>query len=104
MSAGSSAKGWTIAGWVFAALYAVIGIFQFGKGDTISTAVGVSAVLTAALFAIGAMLAGKANYGGAKVCWIIGGILGLPLGLVMLIGGIKIGKAGQAAPQPVQPA
>ena len=99
MGAAESVKGWVITGWVFTALYAVIGFWQLSLGEGLSTLVGISALVTAALFGSGAMMAGKGNYGGAKVCWIIGGILGLPLGLVMLIAGIKAGKAGATVPQ-----
>ncbi|MDI1337931.1 MAG: hypothetical protein PSU94_17255 [Lacunisphaera sp.] len=99
MNTENKPKAWIITGWVFSALYVIIGFSQLGGSGPLHTPVGISALICAALFGIGAYYLGQNNAKSAKICWIVGGILGLPLGLVMLIGGLKLGKTA-----PVEPA
>jgi len=97
-----SVKGWIITGYVFSAFYILIGLMQFPQGKTFTTILGVFALICGVLFGAGSFLASKGNFGTAKVLMIIGGIPALPLGVVMIIAGVKIGKAAPG-PQPLQP-
>ena len=108
MSAPDKIKGWVITAWVFAALYLIIGLYGLSKGPSYvgpipvlrHVILSVFVFSCVALFGIGAMYASEGEYKTAKVLMIIGGIIALPLGVVMIIAGVKIGKAGsRGAPQ-----
>jgi hypothetical protein len=88
MGGRESIHGWVITGYVFAALYALIG----AAGFTYDHFLGGVALVCAALYGLGSLIANAGGYRTAQVVLTIGGIPTLPLGIVMIIAGAKIGK------------
>lgn len=88
-----------VVGLVFTAVYLYIGIQQLTSHAPLSSAIGVACLLDATLFAVGSACALKTAYSAARVCYLIGGIMGLPLGLVMIFQGIRIKRIVAAAEQ-----
>ena len=104
-----SIKTWIFVGCAFSLFYLAFAVYEFGKdaplghghvyADVLDRPVmgqvyGLAGLLTSALIGTGSLLAHRHQYSHARVCWLIGGILGLPLGIVMLIAARKIKKAG----------
>jgi hypothetical protein len=83
-------KGWVTTVWAFVAIYVLIGAAQFAVQRGVF---GTIIFIIAVLFAAGGYLATQGNYSAAKILLIVGGILGIPLGIVMIIAGVKIGQA-----------
>jgi len=54
--------------------------------------IGILVLVTGVLFALGSLLALEEQYSGARVLWLIGGILGFPLGSVMIFGAGQLKK------------
>jgi len=54
---------------------------------------GALILICGALFGVGSLLASKGDLGTARVLMMIGGILALPVGVVMIIAGAKFGSA-----------
>ena len=73
---------WTIVGFVFSAIYFFVAILQFAMR---STFIGIACSVIGALFALGSIFALKREYFLTRRLYLIGGILGLPLGLVMIM-------------------
>lgn len=99
-------KNWIVVGFVFTGIYALFALYFFSKARRTEDYLFAWAVLIITLlFLIGVLSARSGNYSATRVCWLIGGILGIPLGLVMVVGSSKIKKASQellaAAAQPL---
>jgi len=91
-------KIWAVVGFVFAALYLAIAIFAFTSHPENYEVIGALGVIICVLQGIGGVLALTRNYSAARVLMIIGGILGFPLGMVMVAGGNSIKKATTPPP------
>ena len=91
---------WTIVGVVFAILYSVIAVVSLAGDNGL---LGWIVLVVAILYWIGTALAATRQYSAARVVLIIGGIVALPLGIVMIIAGNKIAKAGKELEEPAQP-
>jgi hypothetical protein len=87
---------WVIVGFVFAGIYLLVGILQFARQPDLYKIVGPLALVIGVLLALGSLLALQQQYSSARVLWLIGGILGLPLGLVMIIGAGQLKKLSLA--------
>lgn len=99
-------KTWTVVGWIFAAIYFMLSLWYHSQTTPISGGMCVGMLIIAVLFVIGSLLARSRIFGGAFGCYLAGGILGFPLGLVMIIAAVKVRKAGavlQAPPPPPVP-
>lgn len=87
-----------VGGFVFAGIYVLAGIFLLSRsGD--NEVVGVFCLLDAGLFLFGSILALTGKHSPARVIWLIAGILGLPLGLVMVVLANRMNAAIKAAAQ-----
>ena len=75
-------KTWTIVGFVFSAIYFFIAILEFIEGFTF---LGIACIVIGLLIASGSIFALKRDYFLTRRFYLIGGILSLPLGLVMII-------------------
>jgi hypothetical protein len=73
----------TVAGFVMCAVYLLLGVFLL-QPENDNAIVACVVLGVAALFFVGGILAINQNTSGARVCWLIGGFVGLPLGLVMV--------------------
>ena len=73
----------TVAGFVMCAVYLLLGVFLV-QPENDTAIVGYVAFGIAALWFVGSILAVNQNTSGARVCWLIGGFVGIPLGLVMV--------------------
>jgi hypothetical protein len=91
MEGRESFQGWLTTSYVFAALYALIGAAGFSYDQFL----GGVALVCAALYGLGGVIAAFGSYRTAQVVLTIGGILALPLGIVMIIAGAKIGEGAQ---------
>jgi hypothetical protein len=86
-------KIWVIVGFVFSLLYLVLAIYEFTAKPEVYEFVGTAGVVNCLLFGVGCLLVIMKKFSGARVCWLIGGIIGLPFGLVMIIGSGQVKKA-----------
>lgn len=103
----SRIKTWVIVGIAFATVYTLLAVAGFVDVISISLAVNWSVSITALLFWIGILFAVTGQYSAARIFFLIGGILGLPLSVPMIIAGKRLELAGQAlarAEQPVEQA
>jgi hypothetical protein len=91
-----SARTWVIVGFVFAGFYLLVGIFFLLRGPATDKYIGIVALVIGVLFAFGSLLALEQQYAAARVLWLIGGILGLPLGLVMVGGAGRLKEVSLA--------
>jgi len=96
-----SVRTWAIVGFVFAGIYLLVGILFLLRQPTADKFIGIVALVIGVLFALGSLLALEQQYSGARVLWTIGGILGLPLGLVMISGAGQLKKLSLAPPAEV---
>jgi len=80
---------WTM---VLAIVYTVLALVFVAAGG--GGVLVVSLALVAVLLWAGFGLTKSGSYGPARICLIVAGILGLPLGVVAIIAGINIKKAG----------
>jgi len=85
---------WTIVGFVFSAIYFFVAILQFAIR---STFIGIACLVIGALFALGSIFALKREYFLTRRLYLIGGILGLPLGLVMIMASSIIKRTEELA-------
>jgi len=93
-----SVRTWAIVGFVFAGIYLLVGILQFFREPAAYKLIGILVLVLCVLFALGSLLALEQQYSSARVLWLIGGILGLPLGLVMIIGAGQLKKISLTPP------
>jgi hypothetical protein len=91
-------KIWAVVGFVFAALYLAIAIFAFTSHPENYEVIGALGLTICVLQGMGGVLALTRNYSAARALMIIGGILGFPLGMVMVAGGNSIKKATTPGP------
>ena len=91
-------KIWAVVGFVFAALYLAIAIFAFTSHPENYEVIGALGLTICVLQGMGSILALMRKYSAARILMIIGGILGFPLGLVMVAGGNCIKKATTPPP------
>jgi hypothetical protein len=96
-------KTWVIVGFGFAGLYTLLAVLGFADAIRISPAVNWSVSITALLFWIGILFAVIRQYSVARVFFLIGGILGLPLSVPMIIAGKRLELAGQALARAEEP-
>lgn len=90
-----------VTGWVFVAIYAVIGFFVLvastqivgTDNQNVMLFQGLWILATAALFMVGCFKANNGNTGAASKLWKTGGIMGFPLGLVMFFLAMGMNKA-----------
>lgn len=94
-------KIWAVVGFVFAALYLAIAIFAFTSHPNNYELLGPLVVIIGVLVGMGSVLTLRRNYSAARILMLIGGILALPLGLVMIAGGNSIKKATTPPPPTV---
>ena len=87
-----------IGGFVFTAIYVLAGIFLL-SGDSDNQMIGYFCFLDAGLFLFGSFLALTRNHSPARAIWLIAGILGFPLGLVMVGLANRMNAAIKAAGQ-----
>jgi len=95
-----TARIWGIVGLGFAGLYLLLANFVSSDDtyrspdveDQLHVALIVILVIVGVFF-VGGILALIGRYRGARVCFIVGGILGMPLGLIMVFAGVKAMKA-----------
>ena len=84
-----------IGGLVFAGIYLYFGIyFQSNHKEFL----GWFAIFNAVLFLLGSVLVLNGKHSPARVLWLIAGILGIPLGLVMIVLANRMAMAVKAAP------
>lgn len=95
-TAKATIKAWAIVGFVFAAIYTVLAVWGFAGDLFTNVALSWSVLITGILFWGGSVFALQKQYSTARICFLIGGILGLPLAVPMIIGGKRIQLAGQA--------
>ena len=81
-----------IVGFVLAGLYLVAAIYLLSSHPVLDKLIGIFVLVLCVLFALGSLLALQQQYSSARVLWLIGGILGLPLGLVMIIAASHMNK------------
>jgi hypothetical protein len=87
-------KGWFITGVVVTVFYFVFGIAQLAAERPLF----VWSLLVAIISLIGIIQYARHHYRATKICWITSGIMGIPLGILLIIAGVKIGKVvGQGA-------
>ncbi|HXE74906.1 MAG TPA: YIP1 family protein [Candidatus Xenobia bacterium] len=91
-------KTWAYVAAGFAVFYLLVAIQQFWSRPFLYRVVGPFCLLICVLLALGCFLALNGQYKRARIALMIGGILGLPLGIVMLIAASKIGKAALEMP------
>jgi len=89
---------WIIVASAWATLLTLIGFLSLVLADQNSSPIywGIFAVATPAW--IGVVLALEGRYSAAKVLLWIGGILGLPLGLILIRAGTRIKQVGDSSP------
>lgn len=99
----STLRNWTVTAFVFAVLYSIIAVVvamapaeTATEGEPSSGLMAAVVVAIAAFLWLGAFCAATQLYSAARVLLIIGGVLGFPLGVVMILAGLRIGKAGRA--------
>lgn len=102
-TAEATIRSWVIVGFGFAGLYTLLAVLGFADAIRISPAVNWSVSIAALLFWIGILFAVIGQYSVARVFLLIGGILGLPLSVVMIIAGKRIELAGQALARAKEP-
>jgi hypothetical protein len=90
-------KPWIITGYVFTAVYVLLGLAFFSAQEWI---VGPLVLIAGVLFGAGSLLASKGNFSAARVLMMIGGVLALPLGLVMIMAGSRFGAAAPSQHPP----
>jgi len=81
-------KGWFITGVVVTIFYFVFGIAQLGAGRPLF----VWSLLVAIIALIGIIQYTRCCYRATKTLWVISGIMGIPLGILLIVAGVKIGK------------
>lgn len=81
-------KGWFITGVVLTILYFVFGLAQLGAGRPLF----IWSLLIAIISLIGIIQYTGHRYRATKILWITSGIMGIPLGILFIIAGVKIGK------------
>ena len=96
VTAKATIKAWVIVGLAFSVVYTLLAAWGFVDDIFKSSAVHWSVSITGILLWIGTLLAVTGQYSAARVFFLIGGILGLPLSVPMIIGGKRIQLAGQA--------
>ena len=74
-------KGFIIIGFIMTATYLIAGIHELRIGATF---LGVWCIIITVLFFIGTILVMQNQYSVARILWLIGGIMGIPLGIVMI--------------------
>jgi hypothetical protein len=79
-----SVKTWAVVGFVFAGIYLLAAFVNFSIGAKAYQWIGFLALGVALLFGVGSLLALNQQYSWARVLLLIGGVIGLPLGLVMI--------------------
>lgn len=87
-----------IGGFIFTGIYVLAGIYLLSGNDPFEV-VGVFCFIIAGLFFFGSLAARGDNRPLARVLWLIGGILGIPLGLVMVGLANRMNAAIKAAEQ-----
>jgi drug/metabolite transporter (DMT)-like permease len=88
----------TVGGFIFTGIYVLAGIYLLSGSDPFG-AVAVFCFIDAGLFFLGSLTARGDNRPLARVLWLIGGFLGLPLGLVMVGLANRMHAATKAAEQ-----
>jgi hypothetical protein len=91
-------KIWAVVGFVFAALYLALAIFAITSHPENYEVIAALGLTICVLQGMGGVLALTRNYSAARILMIIGGILGFPLGMVMVAGGNSIKKATTSPP------
>jgi len=84
-------KIWVIVGFAFSLFYFIL------SSEVSSGILTFSVVTCGLLFGVGSLLIIINNFSAGRICWLIGGILGLPLGLVMVVGANVCNKIMKAA-------
>jgi protein-S-isoprenylcysteine O-methyltransferase Ste14 len=91
---------WTGVAVGFALLYSAIALVVLANTGQevgqVSPPLGAIVAVIAVLFWFGVMFAASGMYGAARVVLVMGGILGFPLGMVMVAAGRKIRDSGNA--------
>ena len=95
-TAKATIRAWIIVGFAFAALYTLLAVGGFLGYVFDNPAFSWSTLITGMLFWTGIVLTVTKQYPTARVFFLIGGILGLPLSVPMIIGGKRIQLAGRA--------
>lgn len=88
----------TIAGFVFTAIYALVGIWQISDDKDV---LGAYCLIVATMFFLGSLVVLKGGRKEGRVFLLIGGFMGIPLGLVMVGFANRMNAALKAA-EPVQ--
>jgi len=79
-----SVKSWAVVGFVFAGIYLLAAFVNFSMGAKAYQWIGFLALGVALLLGVGSLLALNQQYSWARVLLLIGGVIGLPLGFVMI--------------------
>jgi hypothetical protein len=94
-SPATTIKRWQIGVVIYALFIAALTIFEFmgAGGDSALTIVSVLFGITTALLAVALFFLFKENYKAGGLLTIIAGVLTIPIGALMIMGGIKIRSA-----------
>ncbi len=84
-------KSFIIVGFIFTAIYLFVGIYEFSIEAAF---LGAWCVIISVLFFIGTILVMQDQYSVARVLWLIGGIMGIPLGIVMIVQSNRLKQRG----------
>ncbi len=83
--------GFIIVGFIFTAIYLIAGIYELSIEAAF---IGVWCIIITVLFFIGTILVMQNQYSVARILWLIGGIMGIPLGIVMIVQSNRLKQMG----------
>jgi hypothetical protein len=84
-------KSFIIIGFIFTAIYLFAGIYELSIEAAF---LGVWCLIITVLFFIGTILVMQNQYSVTRILWLIGGIMGIPLGFVMIAQSSRLKKMG----------
>lgn len=93
-----SVKTWAVVGFVFAGIYLLAAFVSFSMGAKAYQWIGFLVLIIGLLLGTGSVLALKQQYSLASLLLLIGGVMGLPLGIVMIAAAGQIRKTHLALP------
>jgi hypothetical protein len=85
---------WASVGKYFSAIYMAVAALQLAARSPSHIIMG-SCLAIAVVLGLASYFASQGSYGPARAFFLIGGIMGLPLGIVMLVAASKMAAAGR---------